>query len=197
LIDTFGKVSAIATLSFIAYILGSMVEVKTPRIFGYTRSIVTRLWPTYDFDWVTKQALLDLAMKVSIQASKRWERAGKNPAEINELITRSLGSLNKLEREREQLATRLHAKNAELFGDHDRKAAEAGFRINMGISILAGCILVGATQQAVAFLFVPISIWLIWRGCDHYRQSNDVLIQAIMVDEIHSSTVVQNMYPPA
>jgi hypothetical protein len=86
-----------------------------------------------------------------------------------------------------QLRTRLFGASKDLYGDYDRLAAEADLKVNVGLAgiVLSVVAAIEVEQPWWTVLCGPM-IFLIYRGFAASRQSNDVIVQAIVTDVIKS-----------
>ncbi|MFD3474004.1 hypothetical protein [Streptomyces sp. NPDC058695] len=85
-----------------------------------------------------------------------------------------------------QLSTRLHAKNMDIYQEYDRRAAEAALRINvgLGVAVLSAVLTFSFTPWCLSGLF--LSTVFIGLGVHRTRQANDVIIQALLIRLIES-----------
>ncbi|MFE6158888.1 hypothetical protein ACFQ7F_08225 [Streptomyces sp. NPDC056486] len=103
-------------------------------------------------------------------------------------------------RERSQLATKVHLESPELYGEFDRKEAEADFRLNMGIALSFLCVTIAIESEPWAAFGIILGAVLTWRSFGLLRASNDVLAEAVIAEKITSyqlssyANVVQELH---
>jgi hypothetical protein len=83
------------------------------------------------------------------------------------------------------LRTRLLAANQEMYGEFDRLAAEASFRVNMFLPLL-GLAVVTATNLSLFLAALPcaVAVVLAIQGANRYSQSVSVLRRAVLAEVI-------------
>ncbi|MFC9498435.1 hypothetical protein [Streptomyces sp. NPDC056982] len=85
-----------------------------------------------------------------------------------------------------QLRTRLYGANKDMYGDYDRLAAEADFKVNVGLAGMAlGVVAAIEVTPWWAFLFVPMAVLFV-RGLRTIRQANGVVVQAVVAEVVKS-----------
>jgi hypothetical protein len=127
-----GSAAPIAALSFIAYLLGALLTIPVE-----SRSISGALTRLSDFSMSR-----DARLTTREYAGQRGELAAELRNQLKDSTlklsladTRALGDFGggplKLNIPTNDLRTRLLVANQELYGEYDRLAAEASFRVNM------------------------------------------------------------------
>lgn len=204
--DLMGKAVMFAALTFVAYVLGSIALVREVPFFllGSQRARKANKTAVK----LTRRAALnqerlgDFVEKVAGPMRNRssvdgyWDLL---PRDINEELN-SFGSVDRdnvllwyvgevVERERDQLATRLQASNQSLYDSYDRLRAEAEMRFTLFAPLLA-LILVSAVQWSwFAGLLVPVPLVLAAQGWLRQVEAQTVVTQALMTGLIASPTL--------
>ncbi len=95
-----------------------------------------------------------------------------------------------LEEERDLLATRLIGEEPELFGSIDRLRGESSLRFEIGPPLIALTIVLLIRSCSLAWLLILIAVAILWRqGSVRYRESNDLLFDALFLNRVKSPTV--------
>jgi hypothetical protein len=174
--------AALATSTFVAYLVGSMLEVHAPtisrRLRGMRYRLRNRLGRQHNKRQTSAVAELTKHAEVTLNAyiTDRTNRSYEATAE----------HLPELLKDLPQLPTRLSAANKDLYGDYDRLAAEADFKANVGLP--ATVLAIVLVPPWGCLLGVPMG-FLIYRGLRLARQANDVLVQAIVTDIVQSPKI--------
>ncbi|GAA3140079.1 hypothetical protein [Streptomyces echinatus] len=194
LVGWLGKPTAIAVSTFVAYLVGSVLEVHAATVSRSFRKIRShsKLFKK------RRHSLLP-----GDERGLKWLAPELTPASVNALgryiVERVRGKLSisydtdlKAEgfkfflQDLPQLHTRLYGANKDLYGDYDRLAAEADLKVNVGIS---GNVLSGVAGVVVhplwAILCGPMLV-LFYRGLSSDRQANDILVQSVVTDIVKS-----------
>ncbi|MGW5279462.1 hypothetical protein ACWERI_08400 [Streptomyces collinus] len=219
-----GKPATLAAVSFLAFIIGSIVEIRAVTFFTWTlaafhavlsynilgrnresgyiyidRLTVGSAWRPTVYA-TTFNALEDFIHRSTLETGstpRPQPRADSintdsddrfSPATLG-FTVEEMTALVTL-RERPQLATKLHLENAELYGDYDRRAAEADFKLNIGIATLVLFFAICGRGTYGAAAGTLVTIVLIWRSLSALRSSNDVLIQSLIARKIHSVAIM-------
>lgn len=85
-----------------------------------------------------------------------------------------------------ELRTRLYAANKDLYGDYDRKAAEATFKVNVGLAGIFLSFAASAMLNAWWTLLCIVMFLLIFRGIIADREAKTVLVEALVADQLQS-----------
>lgn len=130
------------------------------------------------------------ALAIHILEKCEYDASGKERVAENlrGLIPASLvgEGLVPLLRDLPRLRTRLYVASAEMYGDYDRLAAEADFKVNVGFSTITLSVVAAYTfNPLLALLWVPM-LFLVHRGLEAGREANDVLVQAIVTGLVES-----------
>ncbi|MFI9240830.1 hypothetical protein [Streptomyces sp. NPDC053079] len=200
-----GRPAALATSAFVAYVLGSVLEVHAanlPKFFRNARSRLgsfhrklSRLPPKVQYMMepdeltraesflqveaaraeLTKPAVDGLLVYIADRLGYEGGRRGRAPFALHPLI-----------QDLPQLRTRLYGSSKDLYGDYDRLAAEADFKVNVGgAAIILCCVAAILVEPWWALLSGPMA-FLIYRDLSTTRQANDVLVQAIVTGVVKS-----------
>jgi hypothetical protein len=199
-----GKVAPIAALSFIAYLLGALLTIPVEsrfisrlltKIGNY--SIDTRL--TTD-EYNRRQ--IDLAVEFAEQV--RLSRETKQQLEISASDARALDRLginyqsadahgpddlvltdSALYLRANDLRARLLIANQQMYGEYDRLAAEASFRVNMTLPLMAlGFLIVSDFNVFLGLGIMAGAVVLLVQGAIRLNLSNTVLRRAVIADVI-------------
>jgi hypothetical protein len=191
--DFLGKGPTIAALSFAAFILGSLVEIRASGFFlsfaKGARIFMAFMRPNVEMgsvDLVWRVTVTPVAFRALRAHVHRLEGCDGAPRpDYLSSVHPDLVAASTL-RQRSQLATKLHLESPELYGDFDRKAADADFRLNMGIALAVLCF--SLVYQGVVFAAFGVMLGglLVQRSFGALRVSNDVLVEAIIAEKITS-----------
>lgn len=95
-----------------------------------------------------------------------------------------------LEQERDLLSTRLIGEEQELFGSIDRLRAESELRFEIGPPLIAFMGVLVIRSCSLAYLLILIAVVILWRqGSVRYRESSDLLFDALFLNRVKSPTV--------
>ena len=182
-----GKTLVLAAVTFIAYLIGSFLEI-TPdgRVAEYLAPIVL-------FD--RPDMAHSLSPQVRSDMVKLLEQRHPITSQTND---RSAADkiIEEIMHEMSQLATQLLVKNKELYSKHDKHMAEAAVRINVSIPLTLLLILAtwfsGIPIWLRSVLTIIISVFgfmLLRQGFTRRVWAQDVIVQALIFDEIQSSKI--------
>jgi hypothetical protein len=190
-----GRTVLLAAATFVAYLVGSLLEVQPQRRwdFGGRPEWITvrlnrwraaiKLFSWFRFPALSSNAHADLAI-VAEEADPDLD--GQRLLDVQRLTLREV----------RQLATRLQAASAELFGKYDRLLAEATFRLNIvpPLTLLFTILILGSKLavcwKAMELLLVATSMVVVLRQVvTRVVQSNEVIMQALVVGLVESRTV--------
>ncbi|MEU8867130.1 hypothetical protein [Streptomyces umbrinus] len=190
--DQVGPAAVTASATFAAYLVGGVLQISAgnailSRIDMRYERLVAK--PGIRLSRVVQGHHLTAPVFDQLEfAAKRIVDPESDPESIPKrfLETQSIQLSRRVISQLDQLGTRLHAANVELYEDHDRLAAESNLRINMAV---ATTILYIALSIQISPWFccgMVISVALLRRGQVRNRQANDVLIQALLIGVISS-----------
>lgn len=204
--DLLGRPAMLAALTFVAYVLGSIVLVREAPFFllGSHRAREANKAAVK----VTRRAALNrkrLGDFVEKIAGPMRGRSGVDgywdllPRDINEEL-HLFGSVDRanvvlwyvgevVERERDQLATRLQASNQSLYDSYDRLRAEAELRFTLFMPLLALIMVVAAQWSWLTALLVVVPIILALQGWLRQVEAQTVVTQALITGLIASPTL--------
>ncbi len=185
LTDYIGKPATIGVVSFAAFVVGSLVEFRAASLaLGYF------------------YALRFIRRKLGFDAGKKGEWRALVSVEGHNALVSYLVDVAKVEgvsrvryswlssvvvaavRMRHQLATELHLESGELYGDFDRKAAEADFRVNLALTLMVTSNVSVLAGFRWGWVGLPLGLALVQRGLQCLRAANDVLMQAIIAGKV-------------
>ncbi|MBY8878023.1 hypothetical protein [Actinacidiphila acidipaludis] len=189
-----GKPALLVVLSFAAYLVGSFLEIDPLRMWDHggrpawltrMRNLLRRvpLLSRLRFLPVSNQARDDIA-RFSEGASAS---ATANPVGAMEILTNIM-------REENQIATRLQARNIDLYNKYDRLLGESSFRINIALPLaMFFLVVLWASPVSLPLKFimtlasVGYAILLFRQGVQKAIRSRDVITQALAVGIVEST----------
>lgn len=184
--DAAGRPGSLAAITLLAYIVGAITEVNSNWLLAAINVVLKHIPRAKPIEWVTSSASANLAQFV------RTRLAPLRPAEAGDREELEARLWEIIANDRDQIAIRLQNSRREMYADHDRLAAEADFRVNVGIALL-GPVAVLSSHDPYFLFSLALPIWLVFRGLMRLRQSNDVLAQALVKDQADSSGVTAFM----
>ena len=205
---TLGKTLVLAAITFLAYLIGSFLEIYPDGQLAtcITPIVLFRRSPTIIIDTgehITSSNLnlsRYIARSLSVDAredliSLLERRHLINYESDNEKVNQFAGDqiIGLIIREMPQLASRLLVKNKDLYGKYDRHMAEAAVRINVSIPLTLLLILAtwfsGTPIWLRLVLTIIVSIlgfMLIRQGFLRKISAQDTIVQALIINEIES-----------
>jgi hypothetical protein len=206
-VEWMGKPAALAASTFVAYLVGSVLEVRAT-------FVTRRLWQAFELrsrlqiQWHTHRkerkgelygwASLSRSLAHTLGEMHRWEMTRSGADAIHRYVRDRIGeseddggwrifdATSRLVTDLPQLRTRLYGADKDLYGDYDRLAAEADLKVNVGLAaIVLSCVAAVLIEPWWALLSGPMVI-LFFRGLSTVRQAHDVLVQAIVTDVVNS-----------
>jgi hypothetical protein len=173
-----GPASTIAAASFAAYLLGALLAVSTQRgaigrALTNTRGIggVAARQTRAQLDQVLKDTAEQIEMRTS----------GFSPHEMNDL-ERDLALASRTNAA--DLRTRLLVANQDLYGEYDRLAAEAEFRINVCLPLLVIGVTVAFGLSFWALVVIPAVLALGYQGLVRQTEAESVIDRAVLAGTI-------------
>ncbi|MFB7545587.1 hypothetical protein ACFC0N_37475 [Streptomyces zaomyceticus] len=188
LVEWAGKPAAFASSIFIAYLLGSMLELSPVAVARLTSGPLLRAKPTpsgrimYSSPLLSRRSMRDLVVYARGRLWPTQQAETLSPEDEDALSE----GLTKLLSELPELRTRLYAANQDLYGDYDRKAAEASFKVNVGIAGIALSFAARAVLNPWWTLACAAMFLLILRGIVADREAKTVLVEALAADQVQS-----------
>jgi len=204
-----GKSAAVTIVSFVAYLLGALSTLSVDgRFFSF---LAQRVGEASQTNIVDQLRLREMTLRLSMEATKRGEEAKKQ--RIDEVSRESRYSsrdpeslLADIEIEEERLGDnerltlhelreeqtsyadlriRLLVANQELYGEHDRVLAEATFRVNLFLPMIAyGLYSFFEVSLIVGALLVASAFVLLIQGLMRLSASNAILARAVVAGVI-------------
>ncbi|MEV7075296.1 hypothetical protein [Streptomyces sp. NPDC093990] len=183
-----GKQTALAAVSFVAYLMGLLqvdpgtLRTGVIRVVGHTGArYLLRGIPKGSWEGkppAVSQGLVS-TLNSYIEDKQReldpagWRSRGPDVVEADDMLTRVTSDLR-------TLALHLQVNKPELFQDYDRLAAEASFRANVGAA-LGGLSIVLAVVGGDAIFLLGLVITLVMMRSGIFRQqtANDLLIETL------------------
>lgn len=175
--NALGVGTAIAALSFAAYVLGAVATVSventrtgralasfSPYFQTPTGRDAVRLYYSY---------LRDVALPKSTQGIKLPHTTSLTRVVLSEMATPVT-----------ELRTRLLISNQDVFGEYDRLVSEAEFRLNITIPLFAASVYASVAFSRLWLLFLIIVLALLVQGTSKLAQSVTVLQRAVTVGVI-------------
>ncbi|MFD5412439.1 hypothetical protein [Streptomyces nojiriensis] len=201
--DFFGKSAIVAMITFVAYLLGALLEVKAMiAIRPILRIREERQKAIYGMEEWDKLAepsrILRFRPLLTGPATDALEKYVHNrvqravPESAGKWLRRETFSAQEaLTRDLDQVRTRLFAANADLYGESDRKANEADLRANVATAGAFLSIVLSWKFDLLWLLLLPVSAILLLRGISLARQANDMLVQAVVTELVSSPLLDQ------
>jgi hypothetical protein len=193
-----GKPAALAAGAFLAYLVGSVLEVPAAQVSHWFRAALSKrphlarqranrrdyldssLTHTLGRWDLTPDAAQSLGQYCGTRIRRTLTQTSPNLEERSELAIRHLVE------DLPQLRTRLYTASKDMYGEFDRLSAEADFRVNVGLAgILLSCAMAVQVHFLWALLLVPMR-FLGSRGLAKLREANDWLAQAIVTELVKS-----------
>ncbi|MGW7611873.1 hypothetical protein ACWGKW_32400 [Streptomyces sp. NPDC054766] len=189
-----GKPALLAALSFAAYLIGSFLEMDPLRMWDHGGRPA---WITRGRNLFRRVPLLSRMQVFPISGQAREDMvrfsesilgsAADDPDEIREILT-------SVTREESQIATRIQAKNIDLYNKYDRLLGESSYRVNIAPPlVLLSLILIWSSRanlyvQAFSTLIsVVYGVLLFRQGVHKAIRSRDVITQALAVGIVEST----------
>ncbi|MGY1681178.1 hypothetical protein [Geodermatophilus sp. SYSU D01176] len=193
-----GVPAAVAGLSFVAYVIGAIVTLPTEGSLATT--LLRRLAPGVHGPGpeaehgprTLLQRLFSSADELGTRRAfeRRLVTIGEGVAELPADVRRRVGfrdgpPVEAFEPPLTDLRARLLAMNQEMYGEYDRYAAEASFRLNVVPPLLAlGAVVAVGFGNTLGHLVVPVCLILLVQGVNRLRQARMVLWRAVITEKI-------------
>lgn len=172
-----GRPATIAAFSFVAYVLGAALTVSTENQF------VSR-WLGALGKASEAEYLAYLRGEILKTARRPGGGAWDSVEDLADSLDASAASVD--------LRPRLLVANQGLYGEYDRLAAEATFRLNLVLPTIALTVVAGF-DVAWFWLLVglPISVILLWQGTNRQRQSQEVIHRAVLAGLLDHPAILE------
>ncbi|MFF4524191.1 hypothetical protein [Streptomyces bluensis] len=207
-----GKPALMAAVSFMAYICGALIGSFIGWGFFWARMPFTS--PTLEFK-INDMARADLAAYIFSKLHEvpygqvryggpfEWRPGEFNPRDRAILaLERTIPSEERelykeietrLAYEQDQLRVKLLVSNPEIYAEHDRHRAEAEFRAGVGVA--GAALFISLTLAVAAYwifaMIIPAACLI--AGEAKRRESNDVLVQAVIAGELVPSMIAETI----
>lgn len=192
--EFFGKPVLLAALSFIAYLIGTFLEVDPLRMWDHGGR---PKWVTKGRNLLRYLPLLSRMkiLPVSGQARKDIARfsesiAGFSADDSSEIME----ILENVMKEESQIVTRIQARNVDLYNKYDRLLGESSFRINVAPPLVLLSLILIWSSSASSYVQVFLTLASVLYGVLLFRQgvhkairSRDVITQALAVGIVEST----------
>lgn len=206
--DAIGKTAILASVTFIAYLVGSLLEVDPEGRLGsgVTEVMRTRVKTvkgsrvgekskhkvkTVPLSFNGTQYITRLFIQNGWLKPRPWSHSWAASEELPDWLVSLHLLVDDFVDEQPQLATRLQIKNPDLYGKYDRLLTEAALRMTIAApaSFLLIAIAIRADlhlwqRLAVIGLSALIGLLLLWHGAGRNLAARDVLIQAWSIGEV-------------
>lgn len=204
-----GKPALIAASTFIAYLVGSILEVRATTVSRFLRYVRSRgtvhRW-LVRLGNLREQGSGDWPVIRRLRFDLRWNLGYRDLAVQSELPTTTVdtlavylrdnlgedktdeivGGFTNLLQDLPQMRTRLYGASKDLYGDYDRLTSEADLKVNVGAAgLLLSCVAAAEVGVWWILLVVPMTL-LVYRGIATAKQANDIVVQAIVTDVVKS-----------
>ncbi|MEV5240165.1 hypothetical protein AB0K89_13805 [Streptomyces cinnamoneus] len=203
LTDFFGKSIILTVITFLAYLLGTLLQVRALSVLRpILRYRVRRQKDIHGRDSLeelsSSRGLLGWRLLLTGPASDTLTRYVHT--RIQQAVPESAGKWLRVESFRakeiltsdlDQVRTRLFAANADLYGESDRKASEADLRANVAAAGGTLSVVLAWKVDPLWLLLLPVSGILLVRAVSLARQANDMLVQAVVTELVRSPQLEQ------
>ncbi|MFD8228638.1 hypothetical protein ACFV16_31380 [Streptomyces massasporeus] len=201
--DFFGKSAILAAITFAAYLLGTLLEVKAVSalspILWIRREVQRDIYGRQAWEELTQpHRILKFRPLLTKPASKTLERyvhnrvQGTAPENAEKWFGKeSFRAQEILATDLDQVRTRLFAVNTDLYGESDRKASESDVRANVALAGAFLSVVLSLNFSLWWLLLLPVSAILLVRGISLARQANDMLVQAVVTELVKSPALEQ------
>jgi hypothetical protein len=203
-----GATAVLAATTFIAYLLGSIIEINPQGGIGRGIAIaILRRKPFLLSGQAARDALRYLyGFRLESQpwdktqgeltreslSSMKLQGFGRTPQDYTIYAT-----FKELQEEIPQISTRLQVSNVELFNTYDRLLAEASLRMNMGLPVAVILILIiwqaelnSAQVTGLTLIALGIGYLIVRQGCTKIVAGRDVVVQALVsIDKVRARSV--------
>jgi hypothetical protein len=179
--DILGATVALACLSFVAYVLGALltIPIEASQIYLFLRRLGryfskdTQLYAReYDQH---REEVLERFSGQGVNVTEAEMRALKRLADRERGFSRSVSDLR----------ARLLVANQELYGEYDRLAAEAAFRVNLFPPSIALAILIARDLSVFwGIVVLVVAVILLLQGANRLGLSTAVLQRAVVAGVI-------------
>jgi hypothetical protein len=200
-----GNAAVLTALSFISYLLGSLLLVRiSPRayVFYGRRSIEPAPIPTSNAGIVSvifgshrgESLYTQLRTFVEARLREEAEDLGRSMShyEESQVLGEEIEYIQEIAIDLDAVSIQLQAKNRDLWDTHDRYTAEAQFRLGIAVP-LAAIIVISAIQSTLFWLFLIIVP--LWLSILSYRLSFEAistLVQAVILKIVEPPAVVRH-----
>jgi hypothetical protein len=187
-----GRGAALAALSFLAYLLGALLTIPLEgRIGRVLLEFIQTIPALSSLDArVTRDEFLALHRQLEreveilqdgLREQIERDRGTRSHREQRDDAIRELDIAISRGRDVGDLRARLLVTNQGLYGEYDRLAAEASFRINVATPVLGIAILV-RDEWGVSWFLIPMfaSLALLLQGLSKHRLAATVLMRAVI-----------------
>jgi len=192
-----GKGALLAALTFIAYLVGSLVEINPQRLWAYGGR---PQWLSRLRD-LLRHGVLNRLRVIPFSDQAERDLVTYSAEDLGTVIDGEYAAgkmMQSVMYEERQLATRLQAQNTELFGRYDRLLAESAFRLNVAppLVVLLTVLtwqssLATGMQVALTFLALGYGATLCSQAVMRAVQSRDVIAQALVVGILESKSLTR------
>ncbi|MGW1901987.1 hypothetical protein ACWCQB_32320 [Streptomyces hirsutus] len=198
-----GKPVVLAAGAFLAYLMGSVLEVPAGFFSRWIRGVLTVFLAAFlvpvllEGRGVRSQleslagGLVSLGAtgELTKMAVKRLSKycedrvIRKEPHPSPELVKEAVENLLQ---DLPLLRTRLYTASKDMYGDYDRLVAEANLRVNVGLAgTVLSCVLATQVDPLGVLVCIPMTL-LAYRGLTKLREANDLLVQAVVTELVKS-----------
>jgi hypothetical protein len=190
-----GQPGVIAAVSFLAFLIGTLVELNPQRMWAYGGR---PQWISSVRDGLRRGRFRRLRV-FPLSAQARDDLIAYSAEEYGYIVGDEHDAnalMKRLLLEERQLATRLQAGNADLFGRYDRLLAESAFRLNLApplavllLSLAWQAPLPGSVRVLLSIAAVGYCLLLFRQAVVLVIQARDVLAQALVAGIVASRSL--------
>ncbi|MCZ4095987.1 hypothetical protein [Streptomyces sp. H39-C1] len=204
--DFFGKSAILAVVTFIAYLAGTLLEIKAVTalrpILRIRRDVQKDIHGRQAWDELAQpNRILKFRPLLTGPASETLERYVHNKVQTavpesagKWLAKESFRAREILTADLDQVRTRLFAANTDLYGESDRQASESDLRANVALAGAFLSIVLSWKFSSLWLLLLLVSAILMIRGVALARQANDILVQAVVTELVTSPALEQYLH---
>lgn len=191
-----GKGALFAATTFIAYLVGSFLEVNPQRMWEYGGRPE---WLSRLRDLLRRGDVLSRLRVIPFSVQAERDLVAFSKEDLGVIVEGQAAATDMMKRvmyEERQLATRLQAQNFDLFGRYDRLLSESSFRLNIAPPLVLLLILIVWLSPLTLIASLMLTALCLGYGALLFSQavaravqSRDVIAQALVVGVLESKSL--------